>query len=210
MRTTHAVVEMCSKGFVKATFEKNVPCLSQYSNAENISQAMISAEKSLRLGNSSPTNGNAYFIVDGGPPVDNFGFWFPLFKTVGQKSPSIRIPYLLIYYLAFLSEILYYTFKIEPLFTRFEVNLLALTNTYSIKKAVKDFGYNPVNNHCLKKTIDYYSSQQVSDLSKEKQHQMFPGEAFWSKLFMFIAIAVISSFIWPYLGNLQKVNIMMS
>ena len=199
---------MCSKGFVKATFEKSSPCLSQYSNAENISQAMMLSEKSLRLGKKSPTNGNTYFIVDGGHPVENFGFWFPLFDSLGQKRPSFKIPYFLVYYLAFLSEILYYTFKIEPLFTRFEVNLLALTNTYSIKKAVKDFGYKPVNNHCLKNTIDYYSSQQISGLSKRKQSHIFPGEVFWSKLFMFIAIAVISSFIWPFLGTLQKVSTM--
>ncbi|KAE9555203.1 hypothetical protein FO519_001553 [Halicephalobus sp. NKZ332] len=206
IRSTQTAVDMCSRGFIKATFEKSVPCLSQYSSAENVSQAMMLAEKSLRLGHCSPTNGGIYFIVDGGLPVNNFGFWFPLFEAIGQKPPSIKIPYWFMYYLAFLFEISYYVLKIEPFVTRLEVNLVALNNTYSIKKAVKDFGYNPVNNHCLKKTIDYYSSQRGSP-SKEQQNRMFPGEAFWSKLFMFIAIAVISSFIWPLLGNFQKVNI---
>ena len=163
---------------------------------------------SLRAGHKSPTNANAYHIVDGGEPVSNIGFWYPLFECVGSKIPAFKIPYHLVYFIAFVSEWLYFLFKLEPLLTRFEVNLLALTNTYSIEKARKDFGYNPQNNHCLKSTIEYYETAKTKakvpskKLSNYKsKYEYLLSEQFWSKFIALFAFTLFTSYMYPILSD---------
>uniref|UniRef100_A0A914ZCE4 3-beta hydroxysteroid dehydrogenase/isomerase domain-containing protein n=1 Tax=Panagrolaimus superbus TaxID=310955 RepID=A0A914ZCE4_9BILA len=93
IRSTQKTVDMVTKGFIRATFSKSEPCLSQYSSAENTSLALRKAEISLRIGHESKTNGNAYNILDGGEAVSNIGFWFPLFTHCEAPLPAFKIPY---------------------------------------------------------------------------------------------------------------------
>uniref|UniRef100_A0A7E4W803 3Beta_HSD domain-containing protein n=1 Tax=Panagrellus redivivus TaxID=6233 RepID=A0A7E4W803_PANRE len=188
MRSTQKTVDMCSWTF--ASFEKTTPCLSQYSGAKNTTMALRLAEISLRAGSKSPANGNPYHIVDDGPPVDNLGFWYPLFKLQGANPPKFRIPYQLVYFIAFLLEWLYHVFKIEPLLTRFEVNLLAITNTYSIEEAKRDFGYAPVNNHCLKSTVQYYEDLEQKKRGLRLKNPAIETESIWSRILYFIAMVL--------------------
>uniref|UniRef100_A0AC35GPJ4 3-beta hydroxysteroid dehydrogenase/isomerase domain-containing protein n=1 Tax=Panagrolaimus sp. PS1159 TaxID=55785 RepID=A0AC35GPJ4_9BILA len=211
IRSTQKTVDMITKGFIRATFSKSEPCLSQYSSAENTSLALRKAEISLRIGHKSPTNGNAYNILDGGEAVSNIGFWFPLFSCVKAPLPAFKIPYYFVYFIAFISEWLYFLFKLEPLLTRFEVNLLALTNTYSIEKAKADFGYDPKNNHCLKATIQYYENakttttmtlkKQTLKTTRKWKQEFLLSEQFWSKLITLLAFTLITSFMYPFLSD---------
>uniref|UniRef100_A0A183F821 SDR family NAD(P)-dependent oxidoreductase n=1 Tax=Heligmosomoides polygyrus TaxID=6339 RepID=A0A183F821_HELPZ len=43
--------------------------------------------------------------------------------------------------------------KLQP---RLEVNLMGVTNTYSIEGAIRDFDYKPTNNHDLTEVVEYY------------------------------------------------------
>uniref|UniRef100_A0A7E4V5R4 3Beta_HSD domain-containing protein n=1 Tax=Panagrellus redivivus TaxID=6233 RepID=A0A7E4V5R4_PANRE len=198
LRCTQKTLDNCN--WVLATFKKTDPCLCQYSGAENTTMALRLFEISLRQGSASPTNGNPYFIVDEGA-VDNFGFWYPLFKVRGARLPQFNIPYKLVYFIAFLFECLYYAFKIEPLITRLEVNLLAMTNTYSIEEAKRDFGYAPTNNHSLKKTVEYYEDLEIRkrSLLHRKKQTTAQSESFWSQILKCVAIGLFLSCIMPIL-----------
>lgn len=65
-------------------------------------------------------------------------------------------------FLAILFEYLYQFFGLEPLFTRLEVSLISVTNTYSIEQAQRDLGYLPIQNHDLSDVIRYYKVSNSS------------------------------------------------
>ncbi|VDK85268.1 unnamed protein product [Litomosoides sigmodontis] len=152
-RTVKRTVDMCNRGLILATFYKFRECITQYSGIENSARAMRLAEDALRRDIAC---GKVYNIVDGGPPVGSFSFWFPLIRALNKPLPMFRIPYTFVISLAILFEYLYRYFGLEPLFTRLEVNLVSITNTYSIERAQRDLGYKPRQNHDLTDVIYYY------------------------------------------------------
>lgn len=80
-----------------------------------------------------------------------------------------EIPYTILVYLAILFEYLYRYFGLEPLFTRLEVNMLSITNTYSIREAQRDLGYRPTHNHELTEVIRYYKIAETNNNRKGKK-----------------------------------------
>ncbi|KAM3719777.1 Short-chain dehydrogenase/reductase family 42E member [Dirofilaria immitis] len=76
-RTVNRTVEICKRGLILATFYKSDECITQYSGIHNSIKAMRLAEEALRRGTAC---GKVYNIVDGGPPVGSFSFWFPLIR----------------------------------------------------------------------------------------------------------------------------------
>lgn len=82
---------------------------------------------------------------------------------MGAKVPKIYIPYGIIYFIAYIFELLYFIAGIEPLFTRFEAHLMAINNTFSIEKAKREIGYNPSNNHNLNQSICFFKQKQQSN-----------------------------------------------
>uniref|UniRef100_A0A915EIL6 3-beta hydroxysteroid dehydrogenase/isomerase domain-containing protein n=1 Tax=Ditylenchus dipsaci TaxID=166011 RepID=A0A915EIL6_9BILA len=169
LRSTQRVVDLCLKGLGnKFTFCKSSPCLTQYSSAHNCTIGFIAAEKALRKPNS-PAGGQAYHILDGGAPVEPFKFWFPLMQGVGVDVPRIQLPYWLVYYTAVLMEWLYWLIGLQPLFTKFEVCLMGLQNTFSIDKAARDLDYRPVKSHDLRDTINFFRQQQVDRMKAKGQ-----------------------------------------
>uniref|UniRef100_A0A914BUN1 3-beta hydroxysteroid dehydrogenase/isomerase domain-containing protein n=1 Tax=Acrobeloides nanus TaxID=290746 RepID=A0A914BUN1_9BILA len=175
LRMTQRAVDLSLKGLVKATFEKSSPCYTQYSNIENSVNALTLAEKSLLLSNSHAA-GKAYNIVDDGQPVEAMKFWYPLMESIGVTPPKIHVPYIIVYFLAFIMELLYLLFGIEPLMTRMEVNLVAITNTYSIENAKRDLGYKPTNSHNLKSIIQFYNNMNsIMDEKEQKQRAIQRG-----------------------------------
>ncbi|VDM95428.1 unnamed protein product [Thelazia callipaeda] len=157
-RTVQRVVNVCKLGLAVATFEKSPNCVTQYSGIKNSVMAMKLAESALRKGKAC---GNVYHIVDGGPPVGSFSFWFPLIQALGKPLPVMKLPRAAMVFLAILFEYLYCYFGLEPFFTRLEINLMSITNTYSIKRACIDLGYHPVSNHDLTEVIRYH--QETND-----------------------------------------------
>lgn len=94
-------------------------------------------------------------------------FWYPLMESLGVSAPKFHIPYLFMYFFAFLMELLYVLFGLEPLMTRMELNLVAITNTFSIESAREDFGYAPRNNHSLKAVIKFYENLKEAHASRK-------------------------------------------
>ncbi|KHN80334.1 Short-chain dehydrogenase/reductase family 42E member 1 [Toxocara canis] len=181
-RTVERTVGFCNRGLLMVTFEKSPGCLTQYSGVGNSAMAMRLAEVALRNGRAC---GKVYNIVDGGPPVGAFSFWFPLMQALGKPLPFIKLPYTLMIILAIIFEYLYIWLGIEPIFTRLEVNLTAITNTYSIESARKDLNYEPTHNHDLTSTVLHYKKTASSQCSK-KQYLIFDSSK---------GVIVVSSFV---------------
>uniref|UniRef100_A0A915MW49 3-beta hydroxysteroid dehydrogenase/isomerase domain-containing protein n=1 Tax=Meloidogyne javanica TaxID=6303 RepID=A0A915MW49_MELJA len=120
------------------------------------SSALLLSEQSLRYPNS-PAAGNKYHIVDG---------------ALNYSSNCIRAPYSVIYAFAFLCELLYRWFGIEPHLTRFECAIVGVTNTFSCQRAMRDFGYNPIRSHDLHSTIDFCLKQKEVQLKLKSRQQI--------------------------------------
>ncbi|XP_038860718.1 short-chain dehydrogenase/reductase family 42E member 1-like [Salvelinus namaycush] len=75
--------------------------------------------------------GQAYFISDG-RPVNNFEFFRPLVEGLGYSFPKLRLPLSLIYFVAFLTEMIHHLFgpiyNFQPLLTRTEVYKTVVTH----------------------------------------------------------------------------------
>uniref|UniRef100_A0A915PBB7 3-beta hydroxysteroid dehydrogenase/isomerase domain-containing protein n=1 Tax=Meloidogyne floridensis TaxID=298350 RepID=A0A915PBB7_9BILA len=141
---------------VLVTFWKSDVPLTQFSSAENTVNALLLSEQSLRYPNS-PAAGNKYHIVDG---------------ALNYSSNCIRAPYSVIYAFAFLCELLYRWFGIEPHLTRFECAIVGVTNTFSCQRAMRDFGYNPIRSHDLHSTIDFCLKQKEVQLKLKSRQQI--------------------------------------
>ncbi|EPB80152.1 3-beta hydroxysteroid dehydrogenase/isomerase family protein [Ancylostoma ceylanicum] len=147
--------DIIHKGLYIATFAQKGRAITQYSGIHNVTHAMCQADK--ELARPFPRcAGKVYHIVDANP-VDSFLFWMPLITALSRTPPTIRLPFSLIYFVAYIAECLAVWFGIPPMMNRLEVNLVGITNTYSIERAIKDFDYKPTKNHDLTEIVDYYT-----------------------------------------------------
>lgn len=90
--------------------------------------------------------GNIYFVNDGAS-IDNRRFVSDQLSSIGiEWKPGITVPYTLGYAVAFFLEKIFELRKSEtpPVLTRFGVSALSKSRTYSIEKAKRDLGYQPV------------------------------------------------------------------
>uniref|UniRef100_A0A0R3RLY8 3Beta_HSD domain-containing protein n=1 Tax=Elaeophora elaphi TaxID=1147741 RepID=A0A0R3RLY8_9BILA len=198
-RTVNRTVDMCKRGLILGTFHKFRESFTQYSGIRNSTEAMRLAENALRRGTAC---GKVYNIVDGGPPVGSFSFWFPLIRALNKPLPMFKIPYTLVIFLAILFEYLYRYFGLEPLFTRLEVNFVSITNTYSIEQAQRDLGYKPIQNHDLSEVIYYCkkANNGNGDRKKESKIVMSSGEKHLNVVLLnsisFLLLMLIALFFW--------------
>ncbi|PIO76887.1 3-beta hydroxysteroid dehydrogenase/isomerase family protein [Teladorsagia circumcincta] len=153
-RTTDRAAEIIYRGLYLATFPQHKSAMTQYSGVHNVTHAMCQADKELAKPQPRCA-GKPYYVVDANP-VDSFLFWLPLIKAFSRPTPAIRIPFSMIYLAALLCEWLAVWLHIPPVMNRLEVNLLGITNTYSIEGAIRDFDYKPTNNHDLTEVVEYY------------------------------------------------------
>lgn len=94
--------------------------------------------------------GHVYSISDGSP-VENFEFLRPLCEARGKSYPQIVLPTGLMLGVAQALEILYYVsnalgWPIEPFLTRAEVFKVGVSHYFSIAKARRELGYQPLIN----------------------------------------------------------------
>lgn len=107
--------------------------------------------------------------MDAKPYMNPFHFWFPVLACVGASPPRFWVPYFLVYYVAFFLELVYQLTGLEPLFTRLETSLMALTNTYSTKKAEHLIGYRPRSTEKLmRKTTEFFRLQHEHEAGRIK------------------------------------------
>jgi nucleoside-diphosphate-sugar epimerase len=118
--------------------------------------------------------GQCYFITNGEP----IPFWDMaryIYKNFGYPEPSIKIPYWFVWILAIILEFISWLIspfiKYSPTFTRLRVANAGANRTFSIKKAKKDFGYQPTISlkEGMEKTLIWFKEQEkLKEQKKEK------------------------------------------
>ena len=132
----------------------------------NVAQAHVQAADALEL--SSPLAGSAYFITNQDPRP----FWGTIgdiLDGLGYVRPSIRLPFALVYFLAFIAETV--SWVLSPLvripvgnFTRPRITLSVCERQVSSDKARRDFGYVPEVSMAegIKRTIAHFRAKGLA------------------------------------------------
>ncbi|KAJ8249023.1 hypothetical protein GJAV_G00230350 [Gymnothorax javanicus] len=117
--------------------------LVEFVHVDNLVSAHKLAAAALGFEKQHCAAGQAYFISDG-RPVNNFEFFRPLVEGLGYSFPKVRLPISLIYFFAFLTEMVHCivgrVYNFQPLLTRTEVYKTGVTHYFSLEKAKKELG----------------------------------------------------------------------
>ncbi|KAM5263085.1 short-chain dehydrogenase/reductase family 42E member 1 [Ctenodactylus gundi] len=166
--------------------------LVEFVHVDNLVQAHILASEALKADKGHIASGQPYFISDG-KPVNNFEFFRPLVEGLGYPFPSTRLPLTLIYYFAFLTEVVHFIlgrlYNFQPFLTRTEVYKTGVTHYFSLEKAKRELGYE----------AQPFGLQEVVDWFKARGHGRSPGNEDSEFLLWFgllISILVLSVLIW--------------
>lgn len=139
--------------------------LLDWCHVDNLVQAHVKAARKLTANESQIAAGTAYNISDG-KPVEPYQFLRPIFDAMDQPLPSMIIPYIIVFYFAWLSEILHSFLKpvlfFEPIITRNECAKVCTTHYCKIDKARNELGYEPK---------EYKFANAVAIMMKERKRK---------------------------------------
>uniref|UniRef100_A0A1I7T728 3Beta_HSD domain-containing protein n=1 Tax=Caenorhabditis tropicalis TaxID=1561998 RepID=A0A1I7T728_9PELO len=140
-RVTERVVNFMKSGWWIATCKpKGVEAVTQLSSVGNCVQALIKADVALRYADAK--QGRIYNIMDRNP-VGTFSFWNPLNEGFGFSPPFLTIHPYILRVLAYICEIIAFIFRLDPLFSVLELDLLCVTTTFSLDRAIRELYYRP-------------------------------------------------------------------
>src|SRR6478672_553528 len=149
------VFESVLAGHVKVLVGgKNVKLDNSY--VHNLIHGFILAAEHLVPGGTAP--GQAYFINDG-EPINMFEFSRPVVEACGQPWPRLRVPGKLVHRAMTAWQWLHFKFGLpKPLLEPLGVERLYLDNYFSIAKARRDLGYEPLytTEKALDECLPYY------------------------------------------------------
>lgn len=126
------------------------------SYVHNLIHGFILAGQHLVPGGSAP--GQAYFINDA-EPINMFEFARPVVEACGRRWPRIRVPGRLVHWIMTVWQRLHFRFGFpEPLLEPLAIERLYLDNHFSIAKARRDLGYEPVftTEQAMAECLPYY------------------------------------------------------
>ena len=147
---------------------KNVNLDNSY--VHNLIHGFILAAEHLVPGGAAP--GQAYFINDG-EPINMFEFSRPVVEACGQPWPKLWVSGRLVKFVMAVWQWLHFCFGLpKPLLEPLAVERLYLDNYFSIAKAQRDLGYQPLftteraMTECLPYYIDlFHQMKSESDTS---------------------------------------------
>jgi len=149
------VFESVLSGKVKVLVgNKNIKLDNSY--VANLVHGFILAAQHLVPGGTAP--GQAYFINDG-EPVNMFEFARPVIAACGRKLPDVRVSGKLVYQIMMAWQWLHFKFGLPaPLVEPLAVERLYLNNYFSIAKARRDLGYQPLltTEQATRECLPYY------------------------------------------------------
>lgn len=135
--------------------------LVEFLHIDNLVQAHLLAAKALQKEDSHAA-GQAYFISDC-KPINNFEFFRPLVEGLGYHYPKIRLPLSLVYFLAFITELVHSiigrVYNFQPLLTRTEVYKTGVTHYFKIEKAKQHLGYKPLVQNDITSVLRWYKER---------------------------------------------------
>ena len=126
------------------------------SYVHNLIHGFILAAEHLVPGGTAP--GQAYFVNDG-EPINMFEFARPVVQACGQPWPRLRVPGRLVHRAMTAWQWLHFKFGLpKPLLEPLGVERLYLDNYFSIAKARRDLGYEPLytTEKALDECLPYY------------------------------------------------------
>jgi 3beta-hydroxy-Delta5-steroid dehydrogenase / steroid Delta-isomerase len=149
------VFESVLAGHVKVLVGSNRVKLDN-SYVHNLIHGFILAAEHLVPGGTAP--GQAYFINDG-EPINMFEFSRPVVEACGQPWPKFRVPGRLVWFVMTLWQWFHFRFGLpKPLLEPLAVERLYLDNYFSIAKARRDLGYQPLftTEQAMAECLPYY------------------------------------------------------
>ncbi|XP_035696140.1 short-chain dehydrogenase/reductase family 42E member 1-like [Branchiostoma floridae] len=162
--------------------------LVEFVHVDNLATAHVLAGRALQDDKQHVAAGQAYFISDG-KPVNNFEFFRPLVEGLGYTYPTVRVPVSLVYFFAFLTEMVHYVvgrfYNFQPLLTRTEVYKTGVTHYFNLGKAKRELGYEPVT----------YDLSEVVQWFKIRGHGRAKGQSAkskWTRLLVDAALVVMA------------------
>lgn len=134
------------------------------SYVHNLVHGFILAAQHLVPGGTAP--GQAYFINDG-EPINMFDFSRPVVEACGERWPSFRIPGRPVHAVLSAWQWLHFRFGLpQPPLEPLAVERVSVDNYFSINKARRDLGYQPLYTtaealqHCLPYYTDLYAQMK--------------------------------------------------
>ena len=108
----------------------------------NLIHGQILAAEHLIEGGTAPAQ--AYFINDG-EPINMFDFAEPIIEACGSKIHNFSVPYWLVHGFMTIWQELHFKFGLpEPILPPLAIERIGVNNYFSIEKARKDLGYEPL------------------------------------------------------------------
>jgi 3beta-hydroxy-Delta5-steroid dehydrogenase / steroid Delta-isomerase len=126
------------------------------SYVHNLIHGFILAAEHLVPGGAAP--GQAYFINDG-EPINMFEFSRPVVEACGQQWPNFWVSGRLVKFVMTVWQLLHFRFGLsKPLLEPLAVERLYLDNYFSIAKAQRDLGYQPLftTEQAMSECLPYY------------------------------------------------------
>jgi 3beta-hydroxy-Delta5-steroid dehydrogenase / steroid Delta-isomerase len=157
------VFENVLAGHVKVLVgNKNIKLDNSY--VHNLIHGFILAAQHLVPDGTAP--GQAYFINDG-EPINMFEFARPVIAACGRKLPTFYVSGQLVHKAMMAWQWLHFKFGLpEPLIEPLAVERLYLNNYFSIAKAKRDLGYEPLftteqaMTHCMPYYVDLFRQME--------------------------------------------------
>ncbi|KAM9481384.1 short-chain dehydrogenase/reductase family 42E member 1 [Clarias gariepinus] len=154
------IVGYIERGFFRVVYG-GAESLVEFVHVDNLVCAHELAAEALTDKRQHRADGQAYFISDG-RPINNFEFFRPLVEGLGYTFPKLRLPVSLVYFFAFLTEMLHSVigrvYNFQPLLTRAEVYKTGVTHYFSMEKARAELGYNP-KEYDLGEVVEWFRSR---------------------------------------------------
>ncbi|XP_034975237.2 short-chain dehydrogenase/reductase family 42E member 1 isoform X2 [Zootoca vivipara] len=134
--------------------------LMDFVHVDNLVEAHILASEALGDSKGHRSAGQAYFISDG-RPINNFDFFRPLIEGLGYPFPTYRLPLSVVYFFAFLTEMVHSVvgrlYNFQPFLTRTEVYKTGVSHYFSLEKAKRELGYAPCP-HSIEESVEWFKS----------------------------------------------------
>ena len=127
------------------------------SYVHNLIHGFILAGEHLVPGGTAP--GQAYFINDG-EPINMFDFSRPVVEACGERWPKFRVPGPLVRFVMTVWQWLHFRFGLpKPPLEPLAVERVYLDNYFSIAKAQRDLGYEPLftTGQAMAECLPYYT-----------------------------------------------------
>jgi 3beta-hydroxy-delta5-steroid dehydrogenase/steroid delta-isomerase len=165
------VFESVLAGHVKVLVgSKRVKLDNSY--VHNLIHGFILAAEHLVPGGTAP--GEAYFINDG-DPINMFEFSRPVVEACGQPWPKVRVPGRLVWFVMTVWQWFHFRFGLpKPLLEPLGVERLYLDNYFSIAKAQRDLGYQPLftTEQAMAESLPYYVDLFHQMKGETKEHAL--------------------------------------